>query len=355
MQPQFLFHFTDKLVYLSLLIVGTFFIYQGDVIPRFWMKRTNFADHSEQITELPTIVTYPNPPDTALKFGKDFNISLKVYKWDKTFNLTEGRNIIHQESNFGIFFEKIYKENGFKLTPIGAPPDFTLTYALTYQFENTTYGKDALIDVGFSFTSENNSVAWAIVGENHFDGEGDSYTTGLGQMTILTMVQEKYTYLKELEDCREKPFNELLFNEIAGADFSNCSKPCRRNWLYGESLNKIIAHLPACENTEEEKCFEDVLQRVRKNIVDKPCTKLQYKGRHQTFNLEKNQFNTLVLAYRFANPPKMLVKEEYLIYDGISMISAIGGTLGLFIGFSFNSFLRFIIRALQSAELTNIQ
>ena len=170
-------------------------------------------------------------------------------------------------------------------------------------------------------------------------------------MTILTMVQEKYTYLKELEECREKPFNELLFNEIAGADFSNCSKPCRRNWLYGESLNKIIAHLPACENTEEEKCFEDVLQRVRKNIVDKPCTKLQYKGRHQTFNLEKNQSNTLVLAYRFANPPKMLVREEYLIYDGISMISAIGGTLGLFIGFSFNSFLRFIMKSFAKCRI----
>ena len=38
----------------------------------------------------------------------------------------------------------------------------------------------------------------------------------------------------------------------------------------------------------------------------------------------------------FANgEPKVHVKEEYLIYDGVAMISAIGGTLGLCIGFSF--------------------
>ena len=37
----------------------------------------------------------------------------------------------------------------------------------------------------------------------------------------------------------------------------------------------------------------------------------------------------------FANPPKFNVKKEYLIYDGIALISSIGGTLGLSIGFSF--------------------
>ena len=37
----------------------------------------------------------------------------------------------------------------------------------------------------------------------------------------------------------------------------------------------------------------------------------------------------------FANPPKFNVKEEYLVYDGVALVSSIGGTLGLSIGFSF--------------------
>ena len=38
---------------------------------------------------------------------------------------------------------------------------------------------------------------------------------------------------------------------------------------------------------------------------------------------------------RFSDPPRVTVKEEYLIYDMVSMISAIGGTMGLCIGLSF--------------------
>ena len=43
------------------------------------------------------------------------------------------------------------------------------------------------------------------------------------------------------------------------------------------------------------------------------------------------------------NPYETLVKEEYLIYDLVSMISAIGGTLGLCIGFSFKECARDIL------------
>ena len=50
-------------------------------------------------------------------------------------------------------------------------------------------------------------------------------------------------------------------------------------------------------------------------------------------------------------PPRVKVYEEYLVYDMISMIRAIGGTMGLCIGFSFTDFacttLRFIEKAIH--------
>ena len=45
----------------------------------------------------------------------------------------------------------------------------------------------------------------------------------------------------------------------------------------------------------------------------------------------------------FAKPPKVIVKEEYLVYDAIAFVSSIGGTLGLCIGFSFYSLISVIM------------
>ena len=44
------------------------------------------------------------------------------------------------------------------------------------------------------------------------------------------------------------------------------------------------------------------------------------------------------------SPKRVSVNEEYLIYDFVAMISAIGGTLGLCIGFSFFDFCDLILR-----------
>ena len=39
--------------------------------------------------------------------------------------------------------------------------------------------------------------------------------------------------------------------------------------------------------------------------------------------------------------------EEYLIYDAISMVGSVGGTLGMCIGFSFTGIISFLINILQ--------
>ena len=40
--------------------------------------------------------------------------------------------------------------------------------------------------------------------------------------------------------------------------------------------------------------------------------------------------------YRFSHPQALTVHDEYLIYDDIGLIGSVGGTLGMFIGFSFS-------------------
>ena len=73
-------HIVGLFMYIAFLCLGIYFIYEGNVVQRFQMKRTNFAESNERINELPTIlaeIEYKYPyPDTLMIYGTDFNIAL---------------------------------------------------------------------------------------------------------------------------------------------------------------------------------------------------------------------------------------------------------------------------------------
>ena len=67
----------DNLFYVILSILGCYFIHKGEVFNRFRFGKTFFAEYDEQVSELPTILTYIEGPSRSnLKYGKDFNLSL---------------------------------------------------------------------------------------------------------------------------------------------------------------------------------------------------------------------------------------------------------------------------------------
>ena len=55
----------------------------------------------------------------------------------------------------------------------------------------------------------------------------------------------------------------------------------------------------------------------------------------------------MTFILRMGSPKMVTVHEEYLIYDLVSMIGAVGGTMGLCIGFSFDDFCSLILRYLE--------
>ena len=83
-------------------------------------------------------------------------------------------------------------------------------------------------------------------------------------------------------------------------------------------------------------CYWEKLGDVEKKVVTKPCTILEYNDELDVYQTSEN--NSAWFEIQFLNPAKVTVKEEYLIYDAVSMISAIGGTMGLCVGFSFTAF-----------------
>ena len=94
----------------------------------------------------------------------------------------------------------------------------------------------------------------------------------------------------------------------------------------------------------------DILANIiRTEVCPKSCSIIQYSGKVlYKFQSVTNDIPEFAIAYQFAYPESMKVYEEYLIYDAIGMIGSIGGTLGMFIGFSLSNLLTIVINFFQS-------
>ena len=110
--------------------------------------------------------------------------------------------------------------------------------------------------------------------------------------------------------------------------------PIEFSTLYGLSSN----------NHSFPLCTEQVLQNFKKALAfrelfdtcSKACTTFQYTGTVKQLDpgLTINS-KEVVLGYWFNHEDEVEMSEEYLIYEITSVIGSIGGTLGLFVGFSF--------------------
>ena len=87
------FHCLDTLLYFALSIVGYYLIYEGGVIDKFKIQRTNFAEYVENIDELPTILTYIHGNSRSkLKYGTNFNITIEISDHKQEKHLANGSN-----------------------------------------------------------------------------------------------------------------------------------------------------------------------------------------------------------------------------------------------------------------------
>ena len=102
-----------SLVYLLLLSLCIWELYRGDLLDKFQLQRTYFAEYEEEVTELPTILTYieHDPRSSSwpkLEYGIDFNLSYGIGTSD-WINLTQGENSF-DNSPLKILFE-VQKEH----------------------------------------------------------------------------------------------------------------------------------------------------------------------------------------------------------------------------------------------------
>ena len=148
-----------------------------------------------------------------------------------------------------------------------------------------------------------------------------------------------------------KPYNELIYERIHDDLEANCHHSCRQpdSFLCDYYMNAVKA-LPICKTQNEDPCYYEIKRNatryMAKHGVQKPCTKIVYR-RRATVWPDNEHFSRTTVAIEFEKPARLIVKEEYLIYDLVSTIGAISGTLGLCIGFSLTELVKITQQAIR--------
>ena len=146
----------DNFLYFCLLGLGVYFIYMGDVIPRFWLGRTNFAQYDEALTELPIIATYVTNVPVNFTIRKDFNLSLNGKILDLGINNIKSQSSSHLKVRLQhVMPEQLFindvQTHFLQIRPLNFPPEVPNRLDLLYSFA-TTLNKS---QIGIYLSSEN--------------------------------------------------------------------------------------------------------------------------------------------------------------------------------------------------------
>ena len=126
---------------------------------------------------------------------------------------------------------------------------------------------------------------------------------------------------------------------ILNSEFKNRTIKCLPEslWRLGSIGNVDLSIIPLCQNEEEGKDSWDHLYFdlfEGNHECPESCVSREYTGKVD-YHQPKHDTYRFHMMIRFARPFKMTTFEEYLLYDFGGMVGTVGGTLGLFIGFSF--------------------
>ena len=214
-----------KLFHSTMIALGCYFIYQGEVVQKYKSKMTNFALSEENIAELPTIKTWISPLTSQFKLGKDFNITYKSgteASEMKPVNLSLGNNSI--DGDLTVNFQRLPGRNIFQITPANFSPEMSLDHVLVWEFKNEDQMKGKKI--GLSLSTEIDVMTCN--NYKHFDGEVDEIFSWIGKRNKLKINPEKVIYRKEIRNCRQRPYFEEFNKKFIKNLLQNCTNQCKK-------------------------------------------------------------------------------------------------------------------------------
>ena len=283
--------------------------------------------------------SYPNV--TFTEFNNE-----AFYRINVDFTMEYSNSETHTDLNIGS--NNIETSEGQQLS-IVVEELLTLDYGICYKINGQAigsvaiklhedlvppYGSDGTIPYIY-ITSEEN--AYGILDTTWINGDETKFPFHnlipySGAINIFNLKAIKSKFINESRSCSERNyFNQCFVKTILEADY-NCSRPCLSLTLpYYDQYD----YLPQCETWEDFACMVRKVQEVLEDKVYEMCPTacevVEYSGKVlHTVYLDVATFEW---SYDISN--RMVVNEEYVVYDFSGFISSVGGTIGLFIGFSF--------------------
>ena len=389
MSPKKVF---EGLLYLSLLTGALIFVWH--TILEFLEGETSFSVRQELITlgDLPSL-TICLPIVKRLVYGQDFVIDVKVFENEEnTIQLVENQSV---KTLFDIDFhlrEFQPGNNSYTKCNEWAVPnqcymitskwigkhlvDFTkFGVQLLLKFSNETnpnYMANLLTQV--IVASEENSYGLAL--GRWFDGKVDCLNTLRNGASLRIVEVNEFVNLETMcsqsyYQCLAKRFALYDFSTTLNRSFngSNChfDHLCTPVTLPFEGDD-----IPLCDTEQDINCYGQVLTELTANQNEycrKACHVEEYKVEHAVGGMyskydilpwdrdswshwlrenwewgQRIPQNSFLFEYDFelplgtrdrrSNKPFKTVKREFLIITGLSLVGNIGGTLGMFAGFS---------------------
>ena len=140
-------------------------------------------------------------------------------------------------------------------------------------------------------------------------------------------------------------------DKLANVDFSNISDPCLAvslpsSVLDMEEIKDLSSDCKDITNFIDSLfLFSDYLYECETQCK-KHCSEITYSGK-VTWIIRSGKPYNISWENKFASD-NVEIHEEYVLMDVTGVVGGIGGTLGLFIGFSFRDIFAWILQGLQT-------
>ena len=351
--PEIIFKVLEYII-LFLLTTTSIFL-SWEAFAKYQSKDTNLKRRHQEVRKHPTLTICFNPTFNDAIYGQDFHFNIYDNK-EKLFEdiehntnvLQEGTNSEQEVDLIAIFSS--YYGRCFKIKQRKQIISKSFTTSITIKFKDSLSNSE-IPSAEVYFTSETNSIG---IGRAYwYEGEELMIFGPVNRRKAIQISEREFNYLEETQGCsNQESWYECYAKLAEGMSFTNCPSKCLAHSIRNNGSEKMAF----CKlNSEEWSCSNNFLRNLRKNVIEngtcpRSCVITNYKGKI-THDFAFDHKNTIAISYYFAPPFISIIYEEYLLFDFLGLISSVGGTLGMFIGFSFIA----IISLLFSYLLTLIK
>ena len=286
-------------------------------------------------TNLPLNTTVRNLFDkTTYKISEDFSISISG-DLSKPKPLKVGKNEIKEKGTIRSFKVKENPTYGIGMCYVIIPDQTlirpiqdTLTISIA---RNLTDGNDEISKLFLQISSNDTFNIINVKTSDVMEYEFVSNDTYLK----IDYTEENTRFIK---DCSESSIFKCLAEKFAETKEFNCTKKCVPV-VFRSQMENIDHNIPECLDNSEEYCMLGLEGIKTSEKLRSTCLK-QCQNKASRLDISKvkgasiYKLGQVQLDIYFTVSPEKIFYKEYLIYDGFGMFGSIGGSLGLFVGFS---------------------